>query len=104
MSTIKRRRKYDLEFKEQAVALLLSGEKNATQLGEELGISDRMLSRWKREYLERLDAQDPQQPASKLEAENRQLRKELASLRAQRDILKKALSIFSRSDNGECSS
>lgn len=104
MGSIKRRRKYDKEFKEQAVALLLNGDKTTQQLAEELGIHWGMLGRWKREYLERLDAGNPEKPAGKLEEENRELRKELASLRAQRDILKKALSIFSRSDNGECSS
>ena len=104
MGAIKRRRKYDKEFKEQAVALLLNGEKTTQQLAKELGIHWGMLSRWKREYLERLDAKSPDKPASKLDEETRELRKEIASLRTQRDILKKALSIFSRNDNGECSS
>ena len=104
MKEIKRRRKYDKEFKEQAVLLLLNGDKTVQELAEELGIHWGMLSRWKREYLERLDGESPEQPASKLEEENRQMRRELASLRAQRDILKKALSIFSRGENGESSS
>lgn len=104
MSAIKRRRKYDREFKEQAVALLLDGDKPAQQLAEELGIHWGMLGRWKLEYMERLEAKNPDKPLSKLEEENRELRKELASLRAQRDILKKALSIFSRNENGESGS
>jgi|ETNmetMinimDraft_2_1059921.scaffolds.fasta_scaffold195589_1 transposase len=104
MNEIRRRRKYDNEFKEQAVALLLQGDKTTQQLAEELGIHWGMLSRWKREHLDRLDANNPEKPASKLEEENRQLRKELASTRAQRDILKKALSIFSQAGNGECNS
>jgi len=50
VSKIIRRRKYDKEFKEQAVRLLLEGEKTTRQLAEELGIHWGMLSRWKREH------------------------------------------------------
>lgn len=100
MAEIKRRRKYDREFKEQAVTLLLQGDKTTEQVAEELGIHWGMLSRWKREYLERLEEQNPEKPVSTMEEEVRHLRKEVASLRAQRDILKKALSIFSQTSNG----
>jgi len=99
VSKIIRRRKYDKEFKEQAVRRLLEGEKTTQQLAEELGIHWGMLGRWKREHLERLDGADPEKPASKLEEENQRLRKELASVQEPRDIFKKALSIFSRTNN-----
>ena len=54
--------------------------------------------------LEYDDEGNPEKPAQKLEAENQELRRELASLRNQRDILKKALSIFSQTNNGESNS
>lgn len=99
--SIKRRRRYDREFKEQAVLLLLNGEKCTKELAADLGIAENMLSRWKREYLAQLESGADGTPASKLEEENRRLRRELASLRAQRDVLKKALNIVSQTGYGE---
>lgn len=96
----KRRRQYDSEFKEQAARLALEGDRTLRELAADLGVGLSVLSRWKIEYLQRLDGDDPCKPASTLEEENRELRKQMASLRAQRDILKKALSIVSR-PNGD---
>jgi transposase-like protein len=62
-----------------------------------------VLTRWRRQRLEQADAQavgEDLKP-SELAAELRKARQEVADLREQRDILKKALSIFShRSTTG----
>jgi transposase len=80
------RRQYDEEFKANAVRLIESG-KTVREVAQSLGVSEGLLQRWKREqYAER--------PA--LEAENAELRARLRELEQERDILKKALSIFSR--------
>ena len=44
------RRRYDEEFKRNAVELLERGERSAVQLSRELGVSDCSLGKWKRQY------------------------------------------------------
>ena len=51
MGMVKRRRRYDREFKENVVQLLLSGDKTTKQLSNDLDISISVLTRWKRTYL-----------------------------------------------------
>jgi transposase len=99
MSKIQRRRKYDAEFKDQSVSLLLNSGKTVEVVAEELGVHYSVLSRWKRDYLERMETGESGTPAVSVDDENQRLRKELASVRSQRDILKKALSIFSQTNN-----
>ncbi len=91
----KNRRKYDQEFKSQAVKQLLDGQP-AEQVSKNLGISQSLLYRWKAELLvEKISPQEPASPAA-LEAQVRKLRAQLKQVEQERDILKKALSIFSR--------
>jgi transposase len=104
-----KRRKYDKDFKRDAVALVIRSGKSATEVGKELGINGNMLARWKQEHLARLDESCGVVPESgmkpsEVDADNRRLRKELAYVREQRDILKKAISIFSQEGNGHTSS
>ena len=84
--TTRRRRKYDEEFKRQAVAMVRNGQP-VRSVAQALGISENVLHRWKREALD-------SQPNSELEVEK--LRQRLKQVEMERDILKKALSIFSR--------
>jgi len=81
-----RRRKYDDEFKQQAVAMVRNGQP-VRSVAQALGISENVLHRWKRE------ASDIQ---SNSELEVEKLRQRLKQVEMERDILKKALSIFSR--------
>jgi transposase len=86
------RRSYTDEFKAEAVRMLLDGH-TAASVAERLGLSGpNLLYRWKREQLGRGGA-----VASSLEARVRALEEELRRVERERDILKKALSIFSRS-------
>ena len=104
-----KRRKYDQAFKRDAVELVIRSGKTATDVARDLGINGVMLSRWKQEHLARMDescgalAESGMKP-SEVEAENRQLRKELAYVSEQRDILKKAISIFSQEEKRHTSS
>ena len=94
---VKPRRKYDKEFKIQAVKLLLESGKTADEVAENLGINSGNLTRWKREYRE--DAESAFRGKGRLkpdEEELRRLKKENADLKQEREILKKALAIFSR--------
>jgi len=86
------RRVYTRAFKEEAVEMLLDGH-SASSVCERLGLSGtNMLYRWKKEILGNESG-----VASGLEARVRALEAELRRVERERDILKKALSIFSRS-------
>ncbi len=94
------RRQYDLEFKRNAVELCRTSGKSVSQVAQDLGINRSMLSRWQKEQASYGDRAFP--GAGKLmrgtdqEEEIRRLKKELAIAQEERDILKKAMAIFSK--------
>ena len=91
------RRKYTKEFKLEAVRLSEDSDVPIDEVARELGIHPNTLYKWRREYLADGEAAFPGH--GKLKArddEVRQLRRELSRVRAERDILKKALAFFSR--------
>ena len=83
---VRRKRKYDEEFKQQALAMVRNGQ-TARSVAQALGIGENLIHRWKR-------ASRTELPATEQEVE--QLRRQLKQVEMERDILKKALSIFSR--------
>jgi transposase len=91
------KKKYDNEFKVLIVELLNSGIKTK-QVSDDYGLSLSMINRWKREY--KLKSGDfSKKKELSLEAEElKVLKKELKNVTMERDILKKAVSIFSKSD------
>jgi transposase len=96
----KRRRKFDREFKLHAVELSYSRE-NIKELASELGIRPELIYRWRSEFARHEGASFPGNGRTKMtdeESEMARLKKELADIRLERDILKKAVGIFSRSD------
>jgi len=98
MQTPKIRRHFTAQFKRDAVELSFQSDKTAVEIARDLGIRPALLYRWRSEYR--------QQPAQAFpgsghladpEAEQvRHLQRQLASVEAERDILKKALAIFSQ--------
>jgi transposase len=80
------RRKYDEEFKEGAVKMVEAGQ-SARSVAESLGVRVEHVYRWK--AAKQAGANDAERELVELRAKYRQLEQE-------RDILKKALSIFSR--------
>ena len=92
----KTRRKYTREFKLEAVHLLDTSGKSASQLERELGIGSGCLSRWKREFAEEGEHAFPGHGRLAPDQERiRQLERENKILRQERDILRKAVTIFS---------
>jgi transposase len=92
-------RKYAREFKLEALELLKRGDKNASEIERELGITTGMLLKWKQRYQVIHGEQAMQLGPSDLEgakAEIRRLQRELSAAEEEREILKKALNIFSR--------
>jgi transposase len=93
----KRRRDYSREFKFEAVQLWETSGRTAPEIEQELGIGKGVLGRWKREFAE--DGEDAFPGHGRLTPEQehlRQLERENEVLRQERDILKKAIAIFTR--------
>ena len=94
-----KRRKHSEEFKRDAVSLTFKSGKGITEIAEDLGLNRSVLARWCREHEELGNNAFPGnglRKLSPLEEENLRLKKELADTREERDILKKAVHIFSR--------
>jgi transposase len=88
------RRQYTEEFKREAVELIRTTGKSQAQIARELGISAHNLSRWWQEY----DHGDNGNETETISREAyRAVQAELRRVTEERDILKKALNIFSRS-------
>jgi len=90
-------KRYEEEFKRQAVDLVIHSGKTQAQIARELGVSEYSLTLWKRDYLGRVgpaqidgEQMSPEQMLEKI----RQLQKENEYLKRQREILKKAMSIL----------
>jgi len=90
-------RRYEEEFKREAVELVIHSGKTQAQIARELGVSEYSLTLWKKEYLRVVrpaelngEQMSPEQMLDKI----RQLQKENEYLKRQRDILKKAMSIL----------
>jgi transposase len=91
------RTKYDNEFKVMIVELLDSGIKTS-QVSNDYGLNVNTINRWKREYKSRFGDFSKKRILSAEEQELKALKKELRDVKEERDILKKAVSIFSKSD------
>ena len=87
---------YSNDFKIMIVELLESGQ-TAKEIGEEYAIHDNIIRRWRREYKAKSGDFSKKKELSPDQQELKRLKKELADIKMERDILKKAVSIFSKS-------
>lgn len=81
------RRQYDEEFKASAVQMLLNC-RSVSDVSRSLGVNENLLRKWKSRVPEKVVSLDQQ--------EFERLQRYVKQLEMERDILKKALSIFSR--------
>jgi transposase-like protein len=89
------RRKFTTEFKKEAIRLLDTRRKGGRELEQELGLSVGQIYRWRKEL--RIDGKNAfPGNGNPRDEELAKLRKENAILREERDILRKAMAIFSR--------
>lgn len=95
-----KRRKYTKEFKIEAIQLADTTEKSTAEIEYDLGIPSGMIGKWRRQL-----AFADQQGLSVFpgngiprDEELSRLRKEYAEMREERDILRKALAIFSKTN------
>ena len=93
----KHKRQYTKEFKLEAIRLYENGDKSVRQVEQDLGITAGLLNKWRGKH-----QSDGSQAfvgtghQTELESEVRGLRRENEVLRQERDILKKALVVFSK--------
>jgi transposase len=94
---VQKRKSYSREFKLEAVSMVTEGGVGIAQAARNLGISENSLWRWKKEFEDDPDHAFPGKGHLKpAEDEIARLRRENRRLRQERDILKKAVGIFSR--------
>jgi transposase len=88
---------YTAEFKREAVQLAQTSGKSIAQVARELGISDTSIHQWRKELAEHASQAFPGSGHQTMQEEElRRLKRENEVLKQERDILKKAVGIFSR--------
>lgn len=94
---MKKRGRYSNEFKQEVLRLAETSDKSGSELEQELGLSHGLIRKWRQRYqVEAANNELQLRNESELEAENRRLKRELEIVRQEREILKKALEVFSR--------
>jgi transposase len=95
-STVKTRRTFTREFKEEAVRMVTERGHSLSQVARDLGLDPKLIRRWRaaleQEGPQAFPGKGHQKPE---EEELRRLRREITRLEEEREILKKALAIFS---------
>lgn len=88
------RRTFDKDFKISAVKMVVEGKQSLSSVARDLGIADNTLQNWKNKYLKEITPLPDNTTVSM--AEHKRVLKELAMVKEQRDILKKAVGFFSQ--------
>lgn len=92
-----RRRRYDKQFKLDAIRLVKHSDRTVSEIARELGIRRELVYQWRQQLETDPENAFPGKGRLKPEEEEiRRLRQELERVTEERDILKKALSIFSK--------
>lgn len=92
-----KRRQYTVEFKREAVDLIINHGYTTADAARNLGIRSNILSRWRREHLRNPQNAFPGTGHQSSEIEElKRLREENRRLRLEREILKKAAAFFAR--------
>jgi transposase len=89
---IRKRRKYDEEFKKRAVRMSYSSERTITDVAKSLGISNALLYRWRKKYT----PQGDQTRSSLQQEEVNSLHSRISELEEENYILKKASAFFAQ--------
>ena len=97
MEIEKSRKKFDRQFKIDAVSMVINGGRRVKEVAQDLGIEANVLYRWHRELnREKSEAFPGKGRLGPQEEELRLLRRELEQAKEDREILKKALAFFSK--------
>ena len=93
------RRKYTKEFKMEAIRMYENGERTLLEVEKELGITPGLLGKWKDELNHQANKEEAFPGNGRLsdtEARIRQLERENALLKQDKEILKKVLTMYSK--------
>ena len=90
-------KKFNNDFKVTIAQLLIAG-RSSKEVSQEYGLTESMIRRWRREFDNNDGDFSKKKVLSDSQLELKQLRKEMAEIKMERDILKKAVSIFSKTD------
>ena len=96
--SVQNRRKYDSDFKRNAVLLSEEPGRTVSEEAENLGVNRELIYRWRRQMRERGELAFPGNGKIALTQDQeriRELEKKLKDTEMERDILKKAMAIFS---------
>jgi transposase len=93
----RRPRQYTEEYKRQVVAQTEVDARSVAELAHELGLSKWVVYKWREQYKATRPATDATDEQG-LAAENRRLKRELEIAQQERDILKKAVRVFSQEE------
>jgi len=95
-SKVRTRRTFAREFKEEAVRMVTEGGHRLSQVARDLDLAPKLLRRWREELKQEGEQAFPGKGHQKPEDEElRRLKRDNERLREEREILKKALAIFS---------
>ena len=86
----------DVEFREHAIQMALAAPKNIADTARRLGIKVATLYYWVKMHKQALAASNKQHQTADMYAENALLKKQIARLQEERDILKKAATYFAK--------
>ncbi|MEY9997252.1 transposase [Streptomyces sp. V4I8] len=96
-----KRRKYDAEFREGAVRIVLETGKPSAQVARDLGVHEGTLQTWVHRAKARVDAEarggldeSEREELQRLREENARQRKEIAELGMERDVLKRSVVLW----------
>ena len=95
MAERRKRRRFTVGFKAEAVRRLLEGGKGLSEVATELGLSPGQLSAWRNEHLAAGSAEALATRKAE-QAEVQRLRRENKRLEGEVEILKKAAAFFAR--------
>ncbi|GAC1531428.1 MAG: IS3 family transposase [Chloroflexota bacterium] len=91
-----KKRAFSPEFKQNAVQLVLNGKKPRSQIARELGVRSDLLFRWQKALAPKTTVAFEAENTSSAERRIRELERENATLREEREILKKAAAFFAK--------
>jgi len=93
----KKNKKYAEEFKREVLEMATSPDVSVAQLERDLGITPGLIYKWRERYrVDETSGELKPSPEREAEAEIRRLKRELEIAKQERDILKKAIQVFSR--------
>ena len=87
-----KQQKYSPEFREEAARMVVEGSRPIAQVGRELGLSETTLGNWVRQ--DRIDRGEQDGLTSDEQARLRDLERENARLRMERDLLKRTVAFW----------